>query len=221
MIDERLRHDWQVSPAEAIAIQEQLAPRVVREDDFANVNLVAGVDVGFEDENTVTRAAVAVLTFPELAPREEVVARLPVNFPYIPGLLSFREGPAILEALSRLEVRPDLLLFDGQGVAHPRRLGIASHIGLLTGYPSIGVAKSRLRGRPKEPLDSEKGAWVRLWDGDEVIGALVRTRTDVKPVYVSLGHRITLQSSVHYVLACTTSYKLPETTRRAHRLASG
>lgn len=221
MIDESLRHPWQVSPAEAIDIQKSLAPRVVKHDDFGEVKVVAGVDVGFEENNTVTRAAVVVLNYPELTPRDEVLARLPTNFPYVPGLLSFREGPAILEALSRLQVRPDLLLFDGQGLAHPRRLGIASHIGVLTDQPAIGVAKSRLRGRPREALDSEKGAWVRLWDGDDVVGALVRTRTDVKPVYVSIGHRISLESAVHFVLTCTTRYKLPETTRRAHRLASG
>lgn len=220
MIDESLEHPWQVTPAEAVDIQKALAPKVVTHDDFGDVNLVAGVDVGFEEDNTVTRAAVAVLNYPDLTRREEVIARLPTNFPYVPGLLSFREGPAILEALSRLEVRPDLLLFDGQGVAHPRRLGIASHIGQLADYPSIGVAKSRLRGWPRETLDGQKGAWVRLWDGDEVVGALVRTRTDVKPVYVSIGHRISLQSAVHYALSCTTHYKLPETTRRAHRLAS-
>ena len=221
MIDESLEHPWQVTPAEAVDIQKALAPKVATHDDFGDVNLVAGVDVGFEEDNTVTRAGVAVLNYPDLTPREEVIARLPTNFPYVPGLLTFRDGPAILEALSRLPVRPDLLLFDGQGLAHPRRLGIASHIGVLTDQPAIGVAKSRLRGRPREALDSEKGAWVRLWDGDDVGGALVRTRSNVKPVYVSIGHRISLQSAVHFVLTCTTRYKLPETTRRAHRLASG
>ena len=221
MVEEELQHSWDVEPAEAIAIQERLAPAVVRRDDLGEVRTVAGVDVGFEDGNTVTRAAVAVLRFPSLAPQEEAIARLPTSFPYVPGLLSFREGPAILEAIGRLEAAPDLLLFDGQGIAHPRRLGIASHIGVLTGLPSIGVAKSRLTGRPAGPLDDEKGAWQPLVDGDEVVGALVRTRSNVKPVYVSVGHRVSLETAVDYVLACTTRYKLPETTRRAHRLASG
>jgi len=221
MIDEEMLHSWDVEPAEAIAIQKQLAPAVVRRDELSEVRTVAGVDVGFEDDNTVTRAAVAVLRFPDLEPHEQAVARLPTSFPYVPGLLSFREGPAILEAFGRLETTPDLLLFDGQGIAHPRRLGIASHIGVLTDLPSIGVAKSRLTGRPAGRLDEEKGAWQPLLDGDEVVGALLRTRTNVKPVYVSIGHRVSLETAVRYVLACTTRYKLPETTRRAHRLASG
>jgi deoxyribonuclease V len=127
----------------------------------------------------------------------------------------------VLDALAELETRPDLLLFDGQGIAHPRRLGIASHIGVLVGIPAIGVAKSRLTGRPREPLPLEKGTWVRLWDGNEVVGSLVRTRSKVKPVYVSIGHRVSLKTAVAYTLACTTRYKLPETTRYAHRLASG
>lgn len=221
MINEELQHPWDVEPAEAIAIQQRLAPAVVRRDEIGEVGTVAGVDVGFEDDNTITRAAVAVLRFPDLEPQEHAIARLPTSFPYVPGLLSFREGPAILEALGRLETAPDLLLFDGQGIAHPRRLGIASHIGVLTDLPSIGVAKSRLIGRPAGQLDEEKGAWEPLLDGDEVVGALVRTRTHVKPVYVSIGHRVCLETAVYYVLACTTRYKLPETTRRAHRLASG
>ena len=221
MVEENLAHPWDVTPAEAIAIQQRLARAVVAEDRLGEVRFVAGVDVGFEQNNTVTRAAVAVLTFPSLTLHEHAIARRPVTFPYIPGLLSFREGPALLDALAALETRPDLLLFDGQGIAHPRRLGIASHIGVLTGLRAIGVAKSRLTGRPREPLPPEKGAWVRLWDGDEVVGALVRTRTGVKPVYVSIGHRVSLETAVEYTLACTTRYKLPETTRHAHRLASG
>ncbi|MFW6068040.1 MAG: deoxyribonuclease V [Chloroflexota bacterium] len=202
-------------------IQIRLAEKVVDEDVLGPVELVAGIDVGFEDNNTVTRAAIAVLTFPELALVEKSVARLPTSFPYVPGLLSFREGPAIMQAFEGLSALPDLLLFDGQGVAHPRRLGIASHIGVLKDAPSVGVAKSRLWGRAREPLGPEKGAWTPLWHGDEIVGAVVRTRTNVKPLYVSIGHRVSLQTAIEYVLACTTRYKLPETTRWAHRLASG
>ncbi|MFW5940416.1 MAG: deoxyribonuclease V [Chloroflexota bacterium] len=216
-----MSHSWDVTPAEAVEIQRRLADAVVRHDDLGEVHFVAGVDVGFEQKNRVTRAAVAILRFPELTVYEQAVARLPTSFPYIPGLLSFREGPAILRALDRLQQRPDLLLFDGQGLAHPRRLGIASHIGVLVDIPSIGVAKSRLSGRPRTPLDEEKGAWEPLWDRGEVVGALVRTRSHVKPVYVSIGHRVSLDTAIQYVLDCTTCYKLPETTRRAHRLASG
>jgi deoxyribonuclease V len=215
-----LDHRWDLTPREAIALQKQLAPRVVRSDGFRPVETVAGVDVGIVSRNTTTRAAVAVLSFPELEPIEDAVAHVPTPFPYVPGLLSFREGPAILVAMARLRSQPDLFLFDGQGIAHPRRLGIASHIGVLLDLPTIGVAKSRLTGEAKEALPVEKGAWVPLWDDNEIVGALVRTRTAVNPVYVSIGHRVSLDSAVRYVLACTTRYKLPETTRRAHRLAS-
>lgn len=214
-------HPWDVTAREGIRIQTQLAGKVVDEDDLGQVQLVAGVDVGFEENNTVTRAAVVVLSFPELTLVEKAVARTPTSFPYVPGLLSFREGPAILRALDGLSYMPDLLLFDGQGIAHPRRLGIASHIGVLKNVPSIGVAKSRLWGKSREPLEREKGAWTPLWDGDEVVGAVLRTRTDVKPLYISVGHRVSLRTAIEYVLACTTRYKLPETTRWAHRLASG
>lgn len=214
-------HRWDVTAREGINIQKELAAKVVEEDELGQVELVAGVDVGFEDNNTVTRAAIVVLTFPELALVEKSVARLPTSFPYVPGLLSFREGPAIMRAFEGLSAMPDLLLFDGQGIAHPRRLGIASHIGVLKDVPSIGVAKSRLWGEAREPLASEKGAWIPLWHGDEIVGAVVRTRTNVNPLYVSIGHRVSLQTAIKYVLACTTRYKLPETTRWAHRVASG
>ncbi len=215
-----LNHPWEVSPAEARAIQERLRPLVECRDRLGPVMLVAGVDVGFEQGGEVTRAAVALLHFPSLEPAGEALARLPTRFPYVPGLLSFREIPAVLDALATLEQSPDLILCDGQGIAHPRRLGIASHLGLLLDVPTIGVAKSRLIGRHDEP-GLEKGAWVPLMDGDERIGAVLRTRTGVKPLYISCGHRIGLETAIGYVLACTTRYKLPETTRRAHRLASG
>lgn len=211
---------WDLTPAEAIALQKRLAAAVSTRDEAGEVRLVAGVDAGFEDGNRVTRAAVVVLTFPELEPVEQVVARRATSFPYVPGLLSFREGPAILDALGKLAHVPDLLLFDGQGLAHPRRFGIACHIGVLTGLPSIGVAKSRLAGHPGAPLPAERGAWVPLVDRDEVVGALVRTRSGVKPVYVSIGHRVSLETAIAYTLACTTRYRLPETTRAAHKLAS-
>lgn len=213
-------HPWDVTPAQAIAIQQSLRARVRLTDALGQVRLVAGVDVGFEQRNTVTRAAVAVLSFPDLEPQEEVLARRPTTFPYIPGLLSFREGPAVLEALERLRLEPDLLLCDGQGIAHPRRFGIACHLGVLTGLPAIGVAKSRLVCTHAEPAP-EKGSRTPLYDGDEVIGAVLRTRTGVKPLYISPGHRITLDTAVDYVLRCTPRYRLPETTRRADRLASG
>jgi deoxyribonuclease V len=206
--------------AAARAVQERLRGTVIREDALGAVRYVAGIDVGFEDRGRTTRAAVAVLSFPALEPHDQAVSRSPTRFPYVPGYLSFRELPAVLEALKQLETRPDLLLCDGQGLAHPRRFGLACHLGVVTDLPSIGVAKSRLLGSHDEP-GADKGQWTALCDKDETIGAVLRTRSNVSPVYVSIGHRISLETAIQYVLRCTTRFRLPETTRRAHRLASG
>ena len=215
-----LMHPWNLTPAQARELQLELRSQVIEVDRFEAPRWVAGVDVGFEEQGSVTRAAVAVLSFPELRLVDQAIARQPTRFPYVPGLLSFREIPAILEALQRLHQTPDMLLCDGQGFAHPRRFGLACHLGVLCNLPSIGVAKSRLIGRHGE-LPDRKGAWVPLMDQDQVIGAVLRTRQGVKPLYISIGHRIGLASAIHYTLACTTRYKLPETTRAAHHLASG
>lgn len=214
------RHPWHVTPQEAVAIQERLRDNVIQQDELGTVRLVAGVDVGFEAGGATTRAAVAVLRFPELDVVETAVICRPTTFPYIPGLLSFREVPAILDALARLAIPPDLLLCDGQGVAHPRRFGLACHLGLLSGIPAIGVAKTRLVGR-HESLGEEKGSQQPLIDRGEVVGVVLRTRTRVKPVYVSMGHKVGLATAVDYVLRCTPKFRLPETMRQAHRLASG
>jgi deoxyribonuclease V len=208
-----------LTPAEAKTLQSRLAEKIVLRDDFRAIRRVAGVDVGFEDGGATTRAAVAVLTFPSLQLEESAIARQPTRFPYVPGLLSFREAPAVLAAMKKLRVRPDLLLCDGQGIAHPRRLGIASHLGLLLDLPSVGVAKTRLTGAHGNVPDA-RGAWVPLMDGKETIGAVLRTRAGVKPLYISPGHRIGLESAIAWVMACLTRYRLPETTRWAHRLAS-
>lgn len=213
-------HAWNVSPKDAIAIQKSLAENLQLEDDFDEIRTVAGVDVGFENNNRITRAAVVVLDIDTLEPVTSAVARLPTTFPYVPGLLSFREIPAVLEAMKTLLIRPDLLLCDGQGIAHPRRLGIAAHLGMLLDIPSIGVAKSRLTGTHDE-LPPEKGASVPLMDKREQIGLVLRTRTNVKPLYISPGHRISIDSSRELVMQCVTKYRLPETTRHAHKLASG
>jgi len=201
-------------------VQERLRGHVVSRDRLKTVRTVAGIDVGFEKDGRITRAAVVVLDFPSLALREQVLARAPTRFPYVPGYLSFREIPAVLAALAKLTVQPDLLLCDGQGLAHPRRFGLACHLGVLTGMATIGVAKSRLVG-VHQRLPDAKGAWVPLRDGAELIGAVVRTRAGVRPLYVSVGHRVSLKTAIRYVLRCTTRYRLPETTRLAHRLASG
>lgn len=211
---------WPVNTAQAIALQQQWRETVIREDGFDRVDTVAGLDVGFEDRNRRARAAVAVLSFPDLRLADSALARRPVSFPYIPGLLSFREVPVLLDALERLGTPPDLLLCDGQGLAHPRRFGLACHLGVLTGIPALGVAKSRLIGEHGR-LPARRGAWQPLRDRGEIIGAALRTRTGAAPVYVSIGHRISLATAIEFVLACAPQYRLPETTRRAHRLASG
>jgi deoxyribonuclease V len=215
-----LLHPWHIDPRQARDIQNRLKCLVIPEDRLETVRYVAGVDVGFEDRGKITRAAVAVLRYPELVLSAQSIARLPTSFPYVPGLLSFREIPAVLAALDQLERQPDLLLCDGQGYAHPRRLGIACHLGLLTGLPAIGVAKTRLIGVHGEVPD-RRGGWAPLVDRDERIGAVLRTRVGVKPLYISLGHCVCLETAIHYVMTCTTRYRLPETTRWAHRLASG
>ncbi|QQS53136.1 MAG: deoxyribonuclease V [Candidatus Competibacteraceae bacterium] len=213
-------HPWDLDPAAAIALQRNLRAHLMLSDQIGPVRRVAGVDVGFESGGGVTRAAVAVLRYPELEVLETAVARQPTTFPYMPGLLSFRELPAVLAALERLREPPDLLLCDGQGIAHPRRMGLASHLGLLVDIPAVGVAKTRLFGT-HEPVPEARGAWAPLWAGGEIIGAVLRTRIGVKPLYVSSGHRVSLETAVAYVMGCCTRYRLPETTRHAHRLASG
>jgi len=215
----RATHRWDLAPAEAIALQKRLARRVVRIDRLGPVRRVCGIDVGFEEGGRVTRAAAVVLSFPELELVDFALARRPTAFPYIPGLLSFREAPAALEALGSLRVAPDLLLCDGQGIAHPRRCGIASHIGVLAAIPSIGVAKTRLIGAHGR-VPGRRGAWAPLVEDGERIGAVLRTRSGVNPLYVSSGHRVSLETAIDWVMACTTRYRLPETTRWAHRLAS-
>lgn len=207
------------SIAEARAIQEQMRSQVITCDQLDEVRRVAGLDVGFESGGTITRAAVVVLSFPELRLLEKSLVRIPTQFPYVPGFLSFREIPALLEALDQVSHLPHLLLCDGQGLAHPRRFGLACHLGVLTGLPSIGVAKTRLIGEHGH-LGDEKGDWTWLSDQGERIGVVLRTRKEVRPLYVSSGHKISLFTAMRYVLACTTRYRLPETTRQAHRLAS-
>jgi deoxyribonuclease V len=212
----RQLHRWDVSPAEAIQLQNSLRRQVVTKNLLGAIRTVAGVDVSVRGE--IAGAAVVVLRYPDLAPIETALAELPVAFPYIPGLLSFREAPVILAACEKLTTEPDLFIFDGQGTAHPRRLGIACHVGLFLDRPSIGCAKSRLCGKHEE-LPSHAGAWVPLMDGGEVIGAVVRTRERVSPVYVSPGHRVDLETAIRYVLACCRGYRLPEPCRLAHQAA--
>jgi len=213
-------HAWPSTVEEAIVIQEQLRNQVITLDKLQEpVQYVAGVDMGFEADGTISRAAVAVLSFPDLQVIETSLAHRPTTFPYIPGFLSFREIPAVLDALEKIKTTPDVILCDGQGIAHPRRFGIASHLGVIVDIPTIGVAKSLLIGKHEE-LPETRGNWRSLTHKGEIIGAVLRSRTGVKPLYVSSGHRISLTTAIDYVLRCTPKYRLPETTRIADKLAS-
>lgn len=216
MIDP-LNHRWDLSVADAKAVQLALAARVERTDRLGRVRRVVGVDVAYGRGNPLKAAAVA-LAFDGLEILETATTTLHAGFPYVPGYLSFREAPAVLALLERLTVRPDVILCDGQGLAHPRRFGLASHLGVLTDVPTIGVAKSRLIGEHEEP-GAGRGDWAPLMDKGEVIGAVLRTRAGVKPIYVSIGHRVGLETAIRLVLACTTRFRLPETTRIADRLS--
>ncbi len=213
-------HTWNVTPAEAEQIQERLRSQVIDRDELHSVRLVAGIDVAYEDGGSIARAAAVVLRFPHLEFVESATARRAVTFPYVPGLLSFRETPAVLDALLSLRNAPELLLCDGQGRAHPRRFGLACHIGVVSGIPSIGVAKTRFIGN-HDPVPLERGTWRPLLDEEEVIGAALCTSKGTRPVYVSIGHKISLATAMDYVLRCAPRYRLPETTRLAHQLASG
>jgi len=214
-------HAWDLSPKEAVGVQAALVQRLTHTWDARTVRAVAGVDVSVR--RGVSRSAIVVLSYPELEPLEAVTAESPAAFPYVPGLLTFREGPVVLAAWERLTQAPDLVLFDGQGVAHPRGIGLAAHLGLWIGTPSIGCAKSRLYGRYEEPA-CEKGAWSPLFDEkdpDRVIGSVLRTRTAVKPLFISPGNRIDAEHATDFVLRCCGAYRLPEPTRWAHRVAGG
>ena len=206
-------HPWDVTPQQAIDIQRRLATQVVRLNGItSNPRYIAGVDISPEDSEGMAIGAVVVLSYPELKLVEVKTARSRPIFPYIPGLLSFRESSLILAALEKLSQTPDLLLVDGQGIAHPRRLGIACHLGLLIDLPAIGCAKSILRGK-HSALGREAGSWTELIDRGEVVGAAVRTRVDINPIYVSIGHKVDLQSAVYWTLASCKGYRLPEPTR--------
>lgn len=214
------RHDWLVSTTKAIELQKELAAEVSRIGNVTESHLVAGVDISVNRWAKTGTAAVVVLNLPDLELIEIKTVTDAIRFPYVPGLLSFREAPLILKAFTELVTRPDVVMVDGQGIAHPRRIGLASHLGLLLDIPAIGCAKSRLCGSNNEP-GNERGDYAELLHNDEVIGAVVRTRVGVKPVYVSIGHKIDLPASINTVLACCCGYRLPEPTRMAHLAAGG
>lgn len=213
-------HEWNLTPEQAIELQKQFAYEVVAEDQFEKpVETVAGIDLGYDLKTDTSRAVVVVLKFPELELIESAEAIMPIQFPYVPSLLSFRETPVAVRALEKLAITPDLILCDGQGIAHPRRFGIACHIGLLTGVPSIGVAKSLLVGK-YGALGEERGSFAPLVHRGEEVGVVLRTKNKVQPLYVSIGHKISLATAIKYVLECAPKYRLPETTRLADQMAS-
>lgn len=212
-------HSWSLIPEEAARIQTELRTRLVLAWDKRPVTTIGGVDVSIKTEST--HAAIVVLSYPDLKPLEGITAEAPLVFPYIPGLLAFREGPAVLAAWAKLQNKPDLLMFDGQGIAHPRGIGIASHMGLWLERPTIGVAKSRLYGRHAE-VGSARGDRADLLDKQgNIIGTVLRTRERTNPIYISPGHLIDVQTATEFVQACLTSYRLPEPTRWAHKVAAG
>ena len=214
-------HSWTLDPDKAVRLQDQLRERLVLAWDGRPVETVAGADIALADDQA--RAAIVVFRLPDLAPQVAVTADAPLVFPYIPGLLSFREGPAVLAAWEKLAQKPDLLMFDGQGIAHPRGIGIAAQMGLWLNRPTIGVAKSRLYGRHAEvgPSFGDRVDLVDPRDPARIIGAVLRTRERTKPLYISPGHLIDVEQAVMFVLACCRGYRLPETTRWAHKVGGG
>ncbi len=218
MPDQEL-HRWDVSPEEAVEIQNRLRARLDLRSEPERIATVAGIDVSYDKGSDWLFAAVVVLRLPDLYVLDSASATATVPFPYIPGLLSFRECPAVLQAWEKLRVKPDCLMCDGQGIAHPRRLGIASHLGLWLDMPSIGCAKSLLVGEYREP-GAKRGSIEPLYHRKEQVGVILRTKDGVQPVFVSQGHKITLQKAVETVLAGCTKYRLPEPTRQAHLLVN-
>jgi len=212
-----LLHNWELSYKQAIDLQKQLALRVRFASLREEPTLIVGLDCALNRASERIFAAAVVLRLPNLELVETVTASKKLTFPYIPGLLSFREAPVCIAAVEKLKTNPDVFLIDGQGIAHPRRLGLAAHLGLFFDKPTIGCAKSRLIGTfDKPPLD--KGSHTPLKDKEQIIGAVLRTRTNVKPLFISVGHKCILDDAIAITLACTTKYRLPEPTRMAHQL---
>lgn len=210
-------HCWDLNKAEAINLQRTMASKVIRKDLLGDVRYVAGVDVAYDRQGGRQFAAAVVLDANSLTLMESAVAQASVRFPYMPGLLAFRELPAILQALNQLKTIPHLIVCDGQGIAHPRRFGLASHLGVIVNMPTIGCGKTKLLGLAETP-GCKRGRHAPLMDQDEMIGCVLRTQDNVKPVYVSIGHRISLESACHWILRLSPCYRLPETTRRAHQM---
>ena len=212
-------HEWSLTPREAVELQKRLRERVRIEPLKRKVETVAGADISFNKFDPTIYTGIVVLRLPNLEVIEEVGLVSETKFPYVPGLLSFRESPSVLEAWAKLKTVPDAVMFDGQGLAHPRRVGIACHVGLIIKRPTLGCAKSVLVGKFEEP-DEERGAWSPMVDKGETVGAALRTKRRVQPVYVSPGHLIDLEGAIDLTLRCDGGYRQPEPTRRAHLLVN-
>ncbi len=212
-------HDWKMTPREAVELQKSLREHVRLAPLERPIETIAGADISFNKFSETIYAGIVVLRLPTLEVVEEVCIVSETRFPYVPGLLSFRESPAVLEAWEKLKTEPDAMMFDGQGIAHPRRVGIASHVGLMIERPTLGCAKSVLVGKYEEP-PVERGAWSELIDKGETIGAALRTKTKVQPIFVSPGYLIDLEGAIKLTLACDGGYRQPEPTRRAHHLVN-
>ena len=212
-------HDWDLSPKEAIALQKKLAPQLVGDSpiDLKSINTVAGVDVSVK--GGLTCACVVVLSYPDLELIETVCARQPTSYPYIPGLLTFREGPALESVFRKMQNEPDVFIFDGMGQMHPRRMGIAAHLGLWLGRPTMGCGKRHFIGEYQQP-GNETGCLSTVTYQGQRVGVVLRTRPNVKPIYVSVGHMADIESGVQLVLSCTPKFRLPLPIRLAHRAAS-
>lgn len=219
MANYRVLHSWDVSPEEAIKIQNEMRNLVKIENLQSQIRYIAGADISFDKGSNTVYAGIVVLKFPELVEVDRSLLITEVNFPYIPGLLSFRESPALIKAWEKIKIIPDVVIIDGQGIAHPRRFGIASHFGVLIDKPTIGCAKSLLVGKYKEP-DEKAGSYSYLYDSGEIIGVALRTRDNVQPVFVSIGHKITLDESIEIIMQSIRGYRIPEPTRQAHMLVN-
>jgi len=218
-VNPRTLHPWDLSCKEAISVQRRLSGQVRQVPLTKPVRIIAGADVSYAKQDAEVYAAVLVFSFPDLAVTDRAVSADSVKFPYVPGLLSFREAPALTKAFRKIRRKPDVIIFDGQGIAHPRGMGLASHMGLILDCPSIGCAKTRLVGI-YPPLPTARGSMVLITDQGRIVGGVVRTRERVKPVFVSPGHAITLEESIRLVLGCCRGYRLPEPTRQAHIAAN-
>jgi deoxyribonuclease V len=212
-------HDWTLAPREAVELQKQLRADVRVAPLARPIKTIAGADISFNKFSKTVYAGLVVLALPSLEVIEEVCVVSEISFPYVPGLLSFREAPSVLEAWAKLKTEPDAVMFDGHGLAHPRRIGLASHVGLILERPTLGCAKSVLVGKYEEP-EKERGAWTEMIDKGETIGAALRTKTNVQPIFVSVGHLIDLAGAIDLTLECDGGYRQPEPTRRAHHLVN-